>query len=228
MAWSLGHADGEQMPAGELIAACARICRVASVPVSVDIERGFGRSTEEVCAVVRALIDMGVVGVNIEDGVLPGTQRLAPPEILCERIDALRKTAAQMEAQLFINARTDTYFDANDDAAARYEDTVRRAQRYAAAGADGIFVPGMDRAEEVARFVRAVSLPVNVYAGYAGALPVDAATRAGARRVSLGCGPLQAALALLRRVAAEAFDEGRHDAMSAGMLSAREVNGLFS
>ena len=227
VAWSLGYADGEQLPPDEFIAACARICRAASVPVSVDIERGFGRSTEEVCAVVRTLIGLGVVGINIEDGVLPGTQRLAPPVVLCERIDALRKMAAQMDARLFINARTDTYVVANDDPLARYEDTVRRAQLYASAGADGIFVPGLALEEEVVRFVRTVPLPVNIYAGYAGAPPVEALTRAGVRRVSLGCGPMQSALGLLRRIAIEAFEQGSYSAMSGSMLSVSEVNGLF-
>src|SRR6185295_8006657 len=93
MAWSLGYADGERVPPDELLAACARICRVVRVPVSVDIERGFGRDTDEVCAMVRALTDQGVVGINIEDGMIPGTQRLAPPGILCERIAAIRALA---------------------------------------------------------------------------------------------------------------------------------------
>lgn len=227
MAWAAGYADGERMPAVELIAACARICRVAGVPVSVDIERGFGRSTEEVCDVVRALVDMGVAGINIEDGVLPGTGQLAPPEILGERIAALRNMLAQMDARLFINARSDTYFVANDDPAARYEDTVRRAQMYAAAGADGIFVPGMASIDDMTRFTQTVSLPVNIYAGYAGAPAVDVFRQAGVRRISVGCGPLQSALGLLQRIAGEALSQGSFRTMGSGMLSGGEINALF-
>ncbi|SCX73626.1 isocitrate lyase/phosphoenolpyruvate mutase family protein [Variovorax sp. EL159] len=227
MAWSLGHADGERMPAGELLAACARICRVVSVPVTVDIERGFGDSTQAVCDLVRALIDMGVAGINIEDGVLPGMRELAPPEILCERIGALR----QLDARFFINARTDTHFVANDDPAARYQDTLRRAQLYASAGADGIFVPGMGSLEEIAGLADAVALPVNVYAGHTKAPAVDVLAKAGARRISLGCGPLQAALGLLGRIATEAFDDTAHDAgfrtMGSEMIPAGEINALF-
>ena len=226
IAWALGYADGERVPVDELLAATARICRVSGVPVSVDIERGFGDSTEAVCDVVRALIDMGAVGVNIEDGTLPGTRALAPAEILCERIEALRR----LDARFFINARTDTYFVANDDPAARYEDTLRRARRYASAGADGIFVPGMSKLDEIAGLAAAVPLPVNVYAGHTQALPVAVLAGAGVRRISLGCGPLQAALGLLGRIAAEAFDgsDAGFRAMGAGMLSAGEVNALFS
>ncbi len=223
MAWALGYADGERMPVSDLLAACARICRVARVPVTVDIERGFGRDTQAVCDVVRALIDMGVAGVNIEDGTLPGTRQLAPSEILCERIGALR----QLDARFFINARTDTYFVANDDPTARYEDTPRRARLYASAGADGIFVPGMASLEEIAGVAGAVTLPVNVYAGHTKAPAIDVLAGAGARRISLGCGPLQAALGLLGRIAAEAFDNGNFRTMSTEMLPAGEINALF-
>jgi 2-methylisocitrate lyase-like PEP mutase family enzyme len=223
VAWALGYADGERMPVDELLAACARICRVVSVPVTVDIERGFGSSTQAVCDVVRALIDMGVAGINIEDGTLPGTRQLAPPEILCERIEALRR----LDARFFINARTDTYFVANDDPAARYEDTLRRARLYESAGADGIFVPGMASLEEIAGVAGAVTLPVNVYAGHTKAPAIEVLAGAGARRISLGCGPLQAALGLLGRIAAEAFDNGNFRTMSAEMLPAGEINALF-
>lgn len=226
MAWALGYPDGERMPASELLAATARICRVSGVPVSVDIERGFGDSTQAVCEVVRTLLDMGVAGINIEDGTLPGTRALAPPEILCERIAALRR----LDARLFINARTDTYFVANDDPAARYEDTLRRAALYTAAGASGIFVPGMAKLEEIAGLAAAVPLPVNVYAGHSQAPSVATLAASGVRRISVGCGPLQAALALVGRIAAEAFDgdEAGFRAMGVQMLPAGEINALFA
>jgi 2-methylisocitrate lyase-like PEP mutase family enzyme len=227
MAWSLGYADGERMPASELLAACARICRVARVPVSVDMERGFGDSTQAVAEVAGALIGMGVAGINIEDGSVPGasgTAELAPPEVLCERIAAIRK----LDARFFINARTDAYFVPWDDPAARFEEARRRARLYAAAGADGIFAPGMSSTDEIAKLAGAVKLPLNVYAGYAGAPPAEALARAGARRISLGCGPLQSALGLAGRIAAEAFAHGRFGTMGEGMLSVGELNGLFA
>ncbi len=224
IAWSLGYADGERMPAGELIAACARICRVARVPVSVDLERGYGNSTQAVRDVAAALIDLGVAGINIEDGTRPGTRELGPPEVLCERIAAIRA----LDARFFINARTDTHIVPWDDPAARFEETLRRAALCAAAGADGIFVPGLSSPEEIEGLSRAVALPVNVYAGYAGAPTAESLGQAGARRISLGCGPLQAALGLVGRLASEAFAHGRFDAMDERMLSVGELNALFS
>lgn len=224
IAWSLGYSDGERMPAGELIAACARICRVVRVPVSVDLERGYGNSTQAVRDVAAALIDLGVAGINIEDGTRPGTRELAPPEVLCERIAAIRA----LDGRFFINARTDTHIVPWDDPAAHFEETLRRATLCAAAGADGIFVPGLSSPEEIEGLSRAVALPVNVYAGYAGAPTAESLARAGARRISLGCGPLQAALGLVGRLASEAFARGRFDAMDERMLSVGELNALFS
>jgi 2-methylisocitrate lyase-like PEP mutase family enzyme len=228
IAWSLGYPDGEQMPRGELIAACERICRVVRVPVTADIERGFGRDADEVSALMHALIGLGVVGVNIEDGVAPTTRRLMPPQSTCERIDALRALARKMDVRLFINARTDVYFAAREDDTRPFDEALRRAELYAAAGADGIFVPGMHDLEEIARFTRAVRLPVNVYAGYPGVPAIDALGVAGVRRVSLGCGPLQSALGLVARIASEAFSLGRYDTMARDMPSASYLNGLFA
>ena len=230
MAWSLGHADGEHLPRDEFIAACARICRVVgeTTPVSVDIERGFGRSTEEACALVRALMELGVVGINIEDGVEPATRRLRPPDETSERIAALRALADEMKLRLFINARTDVYFAAVDDPARRFDEALRRAQAYAAAGADGIFVPGLDTLDEIGRFTQAIELPLNIYAGYPGVPGVGELAAAGVRRISLGCGPLQSALGLLSRIADETFALGRYDTMTRGMASAGELNRLFS
>jgi len=223
MAWSLGYADGERMPVGELLAACARICRVASVPVSVDIESGFGDSALAVREVTAELIGMGAAGINIEDGTRPGSRELASPEVLRERIAAIRG----LDARFFINARTDVYFVPWEDPVARFEEALRRAKLYAAAGADGIFVPGMSDPDEIARLAAELGLPLNVYAGYAGAPSADAFARAGARRISLGCGPLQSALGLVNRIAGEAFEQGRFGTMGEGMLSVGELNALF-
>jgi 2-methylisocitrate lyase-like PEP mutase family enzyme len=228
MAWSLGYSDGEQLSAHELVEACARICRVVTAPVSVDIERGYGRTPAEVSATVRALLELGVVGINIEDGLTPGTKELAPPSALTEKISAIRAVAEEAGVRLFINARTDAYFAPTNDPGARYEDTVRRAQMYVAAGADGVFVPGLESLEEMARLAQAVERPLNIYAGYAGLPPVAELRRAGVRRVSLGCGPFQAALALARRIATETLNEGTYTAMTTNMLSASEANSLFT
>lgn len=228
VAWSLGYPDGEQIGRPELLEACARICRAVTAPVSVDIERGYGKTPAEAAATARALLDLGVVGLNIEDGIIPGTNELVSAGILSEKISAIRAAAEEAGVRLFINARIDTYFVPAADPHARFEETVRRAQKYSAAGADGIFVPGLESLEEMERMARLLTRPLNIYAGYAGLPPVDELRRAGIRRVSLGCGPLQAALALTRRIARETLTDGTYTAMTGDMLSHAEANGLFT
>ena len=226
MAWSLGYPDGEQLPVQELLAACRRVCQVVTAPVSVDIERGYGRDAQATGDLVGALIELGVVGINIEDGTEPGTQTLAKPSVLCERIACVRAMARRHDLPFFINARIDTYLS-DLQPEARLEETRKRASAYIDAGADGIFLPGLADAEDIATLVQWLPVPLNVYAGYPGAPAAQALQQLGVRRISLGCGPMQAALAHLSDMAAEAIDEGRYDTMGARMLTPAEANGLF-
>jgi len=226
MAWSLGYPDGERLPVQELLAACRRVCQVVSAPVSVDIERGYGHDVQDTGDLVGELIRLGVVGINIEDGTEPGTQTLAHPSVLCERIARVRKTAQLRDLPFFINARIDTYLS-NLSPEARLEETRKRALAYVDAGADGIFVPGLADAEDIATLVGLLPVPLNVYAGYPGAPAAQALQQLGVRRISLGCGPMQAALAHLGTIAAEALDNGRYDTMGERMLTPAEANGLF-
>ena len=227
MAWALGYPDGERLPVEELLAACRRICQVVSAPVSVDIERGYGRDAEDTGDLVDELIQLGVVGINIEDGTDPGTQTLAHPSVLRERIACVRSIAQQRDLPFFINARIDTYLS-NLPPEARLEETRKRALAYIDAGANGVFVPGLADAEEIATLVRLLPVPLNIYAGYPGAPSAQALQQLGARRISLGCGPMQAMLAHLGAIAAEALDSGHYDTMGKRMLTPAEANGLFS
>jgi 2-methylisocitrate lyase-like PEP mutase family enzyme len=227
MAWTLGYGDGEQMPVQELLAGCKRICRAVTVPVSVDIERGYGRDAQDTGGLVAALIQLGVVGINIEDGVVPGTRKLADPAVLSERIACARTVARHHDLPLFINARIDTYC-ADLEAGVRLEETRKRALAYIDAGADGIFVPGLADPREIATLAAQLPVPLNVYAGYPGAPTSDALRQLGVRRISLGCGTMQATLAHLASIAREALLEGRYDTMSKAMLTTAEANGLFA
>ena len=227
MAWALGYADGQQLPVGELVAACGRICRVVKAPVTVDLERGYGRNADEVRSLVRTLIGQGAVGINIEDGVDRESGLLVSPRDILERIGVVRALATELGVRLFINARTDAYFAPKADPKGRFEEALARARLFAEAGADGIFVPGMDRLEDIRRFAGEISLPFNVYAGYPGVPAVEELAAAGVRRVSLGCGPLQSGLSLLRRIAVEALSRGRTEAMTADQLRVGEINALF-
>jgi 2-methylisocitrate lyase-like PEP mutase family enzyme len=228
MAWAMGYADGEQMPVEELLSACGRICRVVKAPVSVDIERGFGASAQGTAALVGALIELGVVGINIEDGTDPATGALADAAILGERIACIREVARQQGLPLFINARIDTFCAAGVARETRLEETLRRALRYIDAGADGIFVPGLADPAEISYLVSRLPVPLNIYAGYPGAPAVADLQRLGVRRVSLGCGAMQAVLAHLANITTEALVDGRYDTMASHMLTTAQANGLFA
>jgi 2-methylisocitrate lyase-like PEP mutase family enzyme len=228
MAWALGYADGEQMPVQELLSACRRICHAVKAPVSVDIERGYGPTAQDTAELVSALIELGVVGINIEDGTDPATQTLADPAMLIERIACAREVARHQGLALFINARVDTYCAPGVPTEARLEETLRRALNYIDAGADGIFVPGLADPDEISYLVSRLSVPLNIYAGYPGAPAVADLQRLGVRRVSLGCGGMQAVLAHLVRIATEALAAGRYDTMAGHMLTAAQANGLFA
>jgi 2-methylisocitrate lyase-like PEP mutase family enzyme len=227
VAWSAGYPDGERMRFADLLRTVANICRVVEVPVSVDIERGFGADPAEVARNVAAAIDAGAIGVNIEDGIDPATNQLRPAHIAAERIAAIREAANELGVPLFINARTDVYFLPALEPHRRFEEAAERLTQYALAGADGAFAPGLTDTSEIARLVDRLSLPLNVYAGYAGVPPIAHLAAAGARRVSVGCGPFQGLLGQAAEMSREILERGTYDGMVRGALSAATVNSLF-
>jgi 2-methylisocitrate lyase-like PEP mutase family enzyme len=219
VAWSLGFPDGQQLPVPLLVEASARIARAIDVPLTVDVEAGWGDGPGAVREVVRAVVEAGAVGVNVEDGS-------AAPEVLVEKIGALRELAGSLDLPLFVNARTDLYLRPLVAADERLPEAERRLGRYAAAGADGLFVPGIADPEEIARLARTLPRPLNVYA-FRGVPPVRELARLGVGRVSVGCGPMQATLGLARRIAVELFEGGTYEHMAEGALSVGEANHLF-
>lgn len=227
VAWSAGYPDGQRMPFADLVRTVSNICRVVSVPVSVDMERGFGADSAGVGRNVVALMDAGAVGINIEDGIDPATNALRPARIAVESIAAIRAAASARGVPLFINARTDVYFLPEQEPGRRLEEAAARLASYAGAGADGAFAPGLTDPREIAALVARIGLPLNVYAGYAGVPRVPELAAAGARRISVGCGPLQGLLGQAEAMAREILERGSYDAMLRGALAATAVNALF-
>ncbi len=215
LAWSLGHADGQHLPLPLLVETVARIVRVVDVPVSVDLEAGYGTTPDAVSAAVRQVAEAGGIGINIEDGG-------GDPAVLAAKIAAIRA----LDLPLFVNARCDVYLRGVGAPEGRLAEAERRSLLYAEAGADGIFVPALLDLDAIAHLVRAVPRPLNVLA-WAGAPPVPAFAGAGVARVSVGCGPMQATLGLARRMAEELLGAGTYGGMRDG-LSVGEVNGLFA
>lgn len=210
MAWALGHRDGEGAPIEGLSEALARIVAVANVPVTVDIEAGYGTSPASVAATVRKVVNAGAVGINLEDRVLPVAGPQAELHSVVDqqvRIRAARAAAEAMGVPLVINARTDVYLEEIGDPASRLDHVTERAAAYLAAGADCIFVPGPREAGLIGELCRVVSGPLNVLA-VPGTPPVTELAKLGVARVSLGSWPARSVLGLLQRAAQSVYATG--------------------
>ena len=219
VAWSLGYADGEQAPLAEVLAAIARITRVVELPVTADIETGYGEAPADVAATVRAVIATGAVGINLEDG-RPGHGPLRPLEEAAARIRAAREAADAAGVPIVINARVDNWMQ--HDAAApaeRLADAVQRAQAYLAAGADGIYPIGLDDRATLAALARAVDAPINVAAG-PGMPDLAELARLGVARVSTATRFATLAMAAVDHAAAAMLESGRFDSLASAFTYA--------
>jgi 2-methylisocitrate lyase-like PEP mutase family enzyme len=213
ISWSLGRSDGEHLSRAEMINVIARIAATVDLPVTADVEGGYGNDPEAVAATVRAVIEAGAVGINLEDSrSSDGT--LHAPDDQAARIRAGRAAATEGDLpELVINARTDVFLFGIGEPDGRLDDVLRRAAAYAKAGADSLFVPGLLDLDTLEELTNQVSLPVNVMVG-PGAPDVSSLRSAGVRRVSLGQAISQAAYSLARRAAAEALTAGTYDSIA--------------
>ncbi|MEE1767205.1 isocitrate lyase/phosphoenolpyruvate mutase family protein [Streptomyces sp. JV185] len=219
VAWSLGSPDGDVLARDRALRLIARVVAAVSVPVSADIEGGFGNDAAEVAETIAGVLEAGAVGVNIEDGT-------RPPAELAARLAAARRTADRAGADLFLNARIDTFLSGLGDPDTRLKETLTRAHMYIDSGADGIFVPGVTDSATIAALTGEISVPLNIMAG-PGAPAVAELGALGVARVSLGSGVAQAAYAAARRAAQELCGSGTYDSLTEG-IAFPELNALVS
>jgi 2-methylisocitrate lyase-like PEP mutase family enzyme len=228
LAYALGRPDGEQLTRAELVEAVARIAAAVAIPVTADIESGYGATPAEVGETVAAVIAAGAVGINLEDALPAGGEgeplRAVGDQLL--RLQAARAAAEDASVPLYLNARTDARWTGVGDPGERVELTVERARAYVEAGADGIFVPGLTDPDEIATVVSAVGIPLNVLA-HPGTPSLDELERLGVKRLSVGAGPALAALGLAGRIALEVLETGSSELMVAGTLTYDKANELF-
>ncbi|MGB8436442.1 MAG: isocitrate lyase/phosphoenolpyruvate mutase family protein, partial [Burkholderiales bacterium] len=187
VAYTVGYPDGEKLPAVKMIAAVGRIAAAVDIPVSADMEAGYGREPEAAVASCRAVLDAGAVGVNLEDAAddVPGT--LVPAEAHAAKIAAVRKMANAYGVPLVINARTDVFLHKVGEESGRLREAVARLQRYRDAGADCLFAPGVVDAETIRALVKDVGAPLNILAT-PGCPSVAELATLGVRRMSQGSG----------------------------------------
>lgn len=212
VAFSLGYPDGQKIFREEMLAVVARIARAVKVPVTADVEAGYGDRPEDAAQTAAAVIDAGAIGMNLEDAPGDSASLVEVPRQV-EKIRAVREAASSLHVPLVLNARTDVYLLQVGAPATRYDETVRRLRAYRDAGADCVFVPGLRDAPTIGRLVADLRCPVNILAG-PGSPSVPELRKLGVARVSLGSGPMRATLGTLRRIANEAKTTGTYEILA--------------
>ncbi len=221
---SLGYPDGGVINRQEFVSAVGRIARVLSVPLSADIVAGFGKTSKEVLATVKAILKAGAIGVNIED-FIHATKKLYAVERQIENVKAIRKLGETLGVPVVINARTDALRFAEGTEEAQFKEAIRRATAYRDAGADCVYPMGLIDAASIARFVKALDFPINVMVRK-GLPPVGELERLGVARVSFGPSPSYAAMGLLKRAAKEVLEKGTYENLVEGAITFDELNAL--
>lgn len=196
--WSVaaahGYEDGERMPLDLVLRIVERIVCAVDLPVTMDFEGGYAVDPDEVAANARKVMRAGAIGINFEDQIVHG-EGLYPISVQAERIGAIRAVAREEGIPLFVNARTDLFLGTEPNFHAdRVAEAIEREAAYAAAGADGFFIPGLTDIDLIGNIVEAVQLPVNVLM-YGELRSIEAVTSLGASRASFGPGPYITAMA---------------------------------
>lgn len=157
----LGYEDGENIPFEEMFFVVEKITKSTSLLVSADFESGYSDDPQQVAKNVEKLVDAGILGINLEDGLTNGKDRsLGDISILNDKIKAIKSHLQSKGKDIYINARIDTYTTKHPDA---INETLNRIKAYEAAGADGFFVPLINTDEEIKAVLETTKLPLNVF-----------------------------------------------------------------
>jgi 2-methylisocitrate lyase-like PEP mutase family enzyme len=227
IAASLGYPDGEKISRDEMLDVVGRISRAVHVPVTADLEAGYGLSVQDMAETAKAMVQAGAVGMNLED--VTGDDQSSHVEVSLQvaKIQAIRTVGESLGVPVVLNARTDIYLMPIGPAETRFERTVQRLRAYRDAGADCLFVPGLRDGETIAKLVRALRAPLNILMT-AGAPTLPELEAMGVARASAGSGIMRAALGLTRRVARELLESGTYTSMLEGAVPYAEVNAMLA
>lgn len=219
VAWALGYQDGRLLPVGEVVAAAARMVRVLTVPLSFDIENGYSDDPKVVAENVMRLVDLGVAGINIEDGQDKAT-------LLASKIEAIRNATSKAGVDIFVNTRSDVFLAQLVEDSKLVDESINRGDLYAKAGADGLFLPGIAKPGDITSVVNAISLPLNAMAwpGLANAAELG---KLGVRRLSAGSGISQALWGKAEKLARDFLQSGGSDPVFEGAMSYAQLQRLF-
>jgi len=227
VAFSLGYPDGQRVSRDEMLEVVGRIAHSVRVPVTADMESGYGTSVEEMRETAKAVIAAGAIGMNLEDVTGDDESSHVALPLQVEKIRAIREMAKSIGVPFVLNARTDTYLMPIGPEATRFERTVERLCAYRDAGADCLFAPGLYDRETIAKLVKAVEAPINILANPA-CPPMAELEKIGVARVSAGSGIMRAAMGTVQRIGKEMFEARSCQAMFAGAMPYIELQRLMT
>lgn len=224
----LGYPDGQVMSLEDNLSIVKRIVANTNLPVSADIEAGYSTNTKGAVNAAKRAMDIGAVGINLEDST--GNEETPFFEIteVVDRIRAIRSLADSQGIHLVINLRTDVYMLGQENHIEKFKHTVKRANIYKEAGADCIFVPDIGDFNEliISELVKEIDSPLNIIAG-PNIPPVKKLEEIGVARLSFGPRPMRAMLAILSNMKKELLEKGTYNIMNSDAITYEEINNLF-
>ena len=226
VAFSLGYPDGQRISRGEMLEVAGRIARAVEIPVTADLEAGYGTTVKDMVETVKAAIAAGVIGMNLEDITGDDESSFVDLPLQVEKIRAICETAKSLGVSFVLNARTDIYLMPIGPESTRFERTVERLRAYRDAGATCLFAPGLYDRETIAKLVKAVEAPINILANPA-CPPMAELENIGVARVTAGSGIMRAALGLVRRIGKDMLESRSCEMMFAGAIPHAELNRLM-
>ncbi len=217
IAASLGYPDCQIITLAEMLNVIKGIVNSVMVPVTVDIEAGYGNNIDEIIESVRKIIATGIAGINIEDS-LELSPSLIDEKEFCERISAIRALSDSMGFHLVINARTDSFYTSTGTTKEKLSESIKRGNKYREAGADCIFIQPVWEKETIATLVKEINAPINILSNPSIGEGLPPSVRElqdlGVARLSLGSSLMKATLALIKKVADELSEKGTYNLLS--------------
>ena len=214
IAASLGYPDCQIIKLSEMIEAIKGIVNAVQVPVTVDIEAGYGKNLNEIIDSVKKIIATGIVGINIEDSIDLNPVLIDEIEF-CDRISAIRALSDSLGFHLVINTRTDSFYTSSGTTREKLSESIKRGNKYREAGADCIFIQPVWEKETISTLVKEINAPINILIKPVVGAGLPPSVRElqdlGVARVSLGSGLMKATLALIKKVADELSEKGTYN-----------------
>jgi len=226
IAFSLGHPDGQRVSRDQMLEVVGQISHAVRVPVTADMEAGYGTTVKDMEETAKAVIAAGAIGMNLEDVTADDESSHVDLAMQVEKIRAIRDTAESLGVPLVLNARTDTYLKPIGEAATRFERTVERLRAYRKAGADCVFAPGVSDRDTIVELVKAIAAPLNILIS-SGCPSLAELEGMGVARVSAGSAVMRATLGLVRRIGKELMETGTYDSLFDGAIPFADLNRMM-